>query len=417
MNPTEIMLPDNSALIAVQRGEIDAQIATAKTFPRDPREFIMDAIRWATEDPETAASCVYRLEKGGTVIEGPSVRLAEIVAQAYGNLRVASRLVAEQQKFVIVEAVAHDLEKNNAQRAEIVSSIWGKHGRFGQDMVQTTILAAQSKARRNAILAVIPGAWVRKVMKEVEAVNAKVSEAIGERVEKLLSWTEQRMKISRKRVLAALGKQSAEALTGDDLAVLRTMLEEIREGGRPAGELFPEAQAVSTAAKGVQDILGDLDQEQQATVVNPPQEAPLSATGKKETVAGRTRRLAATLVKDGTIKAQNVVLPAMRDFLKANPGATDEQLLGAYFSREPEEGAETETEPAPDLPKPAPWAEAGMERLNEIIGGLEDQVGERDSDGISRAQDACPNSLDPDADEKVLRSYCDALKAELDKIS
>ena len=67
-----------SALVAVQRGEIDAQISTAKMYPRDPREFIQDAIRWATEDEDTAASCMYRLEKGGSVIEGPSVRLAEI---------------------------------------------------------------------------------------------------------------------------------------------------------------------------------------------------------------------------------------------------------------------------------------------------------------------------------------------------
>ena len=369
----DLIIPEQNtqALVAVQRGEIDAQIATAKTYPRDPREFIQDAIRWATEDPATAESCMYRLEKGGQVIEGPSVRLAEIAAQAYGNLRVASRLVAEQEKFVVVEAVAHDLEKNNAQRAEVVASIWGKHGRYSQDLVQTTILAAQAKARRNAILAVIPGAWIRKIMIQVEAVNEKTQEALGERVEKLLGWAEARMKIPRARILAALGKRSAEALTSDDLLTIRTGLEEIRDG-RPHDEVFPERKAVEKSeAKSVQDMLGDMDGEEEEQAEEPAKKPARKKASKK------------TSKKASKKKARRKKAPK---------------------------------EEAPKAEQPWHSPDLDEAELTEHIGRLEDAVGERDADGISRAQEVVPNSLDPDADLTVLRSYCDALQAELEKL-
>ena len=49
----------------------------------------------ATIDAEVAGSCFYKLSRGGKTIEGPSVRLAEIVASAWGNLKFGARIIDE----------------------------------------------------------------------------------------------------------------------------------------------------------------------------------------------------------------------------------------------------------------------------------------------------------------------------------
>ena len=48
--------------------------------------------------------------RGGKPIEGPSNRLAEIVAYAWGNLRISSRITNEGAKFLTAQTTILDLE-------------------------------------------------------------------------------------------------------------------------------------------------------------------------------------------------------------------------------------------------------------------------------------------------------------------
>src|SRR5690348_6841125 len=68
------------ALSAVDRASIDMQIATAKQYPRSITAALREATELATLDEETAKTMLYALKRGGKVIPGPSVRLAEILA-------------------------------------------------------------------------------------------------------------------------------------------------------------------------------------------------------------------------------------------------------------------------------------------------------------------------------------------------
>ena len=79
-------------LQAINRAEVDIQIATAKQYPRDLSRVLNQIKTYATMDMETAEDCFYALRRGKgsdqQVIEGVSVRLAEIIASAWGNIRV-----------------------------------------------------------------------------------------------------------------------------------------------------------------------------------------------------------------------------------------------------------------------------------------------------------------------------------------
>lgn len=108
------IISSSDALSAVTSAEIDKQIATAHQYPRNVASCMQNITALALLDEEIAGSCYYHLErtdKNGekAIIEGPSIRLAEIVAANWGNLRIGTRVVGNDGRMVTVEAVCHNL--------------------------------------------------------------------------------------------------------------------------------------------------------------------------------------------------------------------------------------------------------------------------------------------------------------------
>src|ERR1044071_2571929 len=151
------------------KASIDIQISTAKAFPRNIKRATDNAIAIATIDIETAKTCTYSVPRGGKAITGPSVHLAKILAQQWGNLRVEARVVDVGQTQVTSEAICFDLENNLAIKTQVKRSIVGKTGRFSEDMIVVTGNAANSIALRNAILSVVPRGVVDKVYNSARA--------------------------------------------------------------------------------------------------------------------------------------------------------------------------------------------------------------------------------------------------------
>lgn len=161
-------LPAESApgtsLRAVMAAEIDVQIATAKQYPRKIGEFVERSTAAATATPDVARSMGYAIPRGGKSITGPSVRLAEIVAANWGNLRVAARVVAVEGNEVVAVCQAHDLESNVAIQKEARRRITDRNGRrYDDDMIRVTGAAAAAVAFREAIFTLVPRAIVEPI--------------------------------------------------------------------------------------------------------------------------------------------------------------------------------------------------------------------------------------------------------------
>jgi hypothetical protein len=162
------------ALEQLARGEIDIQIATARRFPRSIEVFQKKALSMATIDEETAASCFYVLPKrkgSEKAIEGPSARLAEIVASAWGHMAIAGRIVEEGDRFIVAQGAAWDLENNVRRAVEVRRRITTRDGgRFSDDMIAVTCNAAIAIATRNAVFQIVPQAYTRQIYHECRAV-------------------------------------------------------------------------------------------------------------------------------------------------------------------------------------------------------------------------------------------------------
>src|SRR5690606_5467319 len=85
---------ENAALVetASQReiAEVQAAMAIAKRFPRDPIA-AMDRILQACTRPTLAEGALYSYSRGGSEVSGPSIRLAEVAAQSWGNIQFGIR--------------------------------------------------------------------------------------------------------------------------------------------------------------------------------------------------------------------------------------------------------------------------------------------------------------------------------------
>src|SRR6266481_2799193 len=96
----ELVVKDNAIALKV---ELDTMIATANAYPRDEMVAVSKAIQMACIDEDTAAGCFYALprkDKDGNkiVIEGESVRLAEIMRCAWKHLHTQTRVVEVADK-------------------------------------------------------------------------------------------------------------------------------------------------------------------------------------------------------------------------------------------------------------------------------------------------------------------------------
>lgn len=233
------MIP--TALEALNRSEIDIQVATAHRYPRKTSEFKARALALATLDEETAASMFYAVPRAGETIQGPSVRLAEIVGSCWGNLRYGARIVEEGQEFITAQGMCHDLETNNAASVEIRRRIVNRHGkRYNPDMIQVTGNAAISIALRQAIFKIVPFAFVKPIYEAAIQTAIGKAETLGGRRRIAFEWFG-KLGVTEERVLLVLNRADREDVTLKDLAVLTGLRTAIKDGDTTVDQAFPPA--------------------------------------------------------------------------------------------------------------------------------------------------------------------------------
>ena len=205
------------------KAAIDVQISTAKAYPRNIKRAIDNSIAIVTMDKETASTCTYAVPRDGKAITGPSVHLAKILAQNWGNLRVEAKVVGIDIKHITSQAVCWDLENNLGIKVEVKRSIMTRKGRMSDDMITVTGNAANSIALRNAVLSVIPKAIVDKVYNEAKhKITGDVSDKtkLLARRKQVVDGLKDTYSLTEAEILGAVGKAAIDHLTSDDLVVL-----------------------------------------------------------------------------------------------------------------------------------------------------------------------------------------------------
>jgi len=269
----EVAAIEQGALAVIERAEIDMQISTAKKYPRSITEFVRKASEIISLDTDTAMSCIYRRPvgrdagKGQKIVEGQSIRFAEIIFSTYGNMRVSDVIAEMTPRWVKAIGYAIDLESNTAVRREVVESTVKRDGRpFSERMRIVAAKAAASKARRDAMLSVIP----KGLLKQLEKLARDVAFGKGDKMtmkkrrDNVLVWAE-KMGIDKKRLFQTIDVKGVDDIGLEELAQLVGLKTAIQDGDITIEEAFPpiEDEKPETDAKGVQGVKAKLGVKEQ----------------------------------------------------------------------------------------------------------------------------------------------------------
>jgi len=260
----QIQIITSDAIEAINRAEVDIQISTAKKYPRDLKRVLTQIETLATLDTETAEDCFYALKRGkgddAKIIEGLSVRFAEIIANAWGNVRIATRIIGNDGKHITAQGVCHDLETNVATSVEVHRRITDKYGKtYTDDMIVVTGNAASSIAYRNAVLKVIPKAITKKIVENTKEV------ALGKALDIETSRTNaisnfKKIGVSENQICEYLEIKSIQEIGKEHLFTLKGLWNAIKEGSTTVKETFIQ--------KGSQEISIDESVKANKTVQN-----------------------------------------------------------------------------------------------------------------------------------------------------
>jgi hypothetical protein len=230
-----------TALESMERASIDVQIATAHRYPRSVAAFHKRANEIISYDEETASSCVYRRPVGGgKIAEGASVRLAEIVAACWGNVRVSAMIVEQTERMVKCQGFAHDLESNTAVKSEAVEPTVMKDGRpYSEGQRAVVAKACLAKARRDAIFSVIPRAMCKPLMDIARKVAIGDASTLEARRQKAKDYTRS-IKVEDARVFAVLQVKGWPDVGLDHLETLTGLRTAIQDQDTTVDEAFPQ---------------------------------------------------------------------------------------------------------------------------------------------------------------------------------
>lgn len=255
-NPFAVSTPQTQAMSTVQSdsqraiAEVQAALVIAKQFPRNPIE-AYDRVMNACQRPGLAQSAVYSYARGGSSISGPSIRLAEMLAQNWGNIQYGIRELSSENGESTVEAFAWDVETNTRQ-TKVFQVPHIRYTRQGTkkltDPRDIYELVANNGARRlrACILGVIPGDVVDAAVDQCEKTIHANADTSPEGVQKLVKAFEQ-FGVTKEDIEGFIQRR-IEAITPANVVSLRKIFTSLRDGMSSAKDWFKNAKAVEVAA-------------------------------------------------------------------------------------------------------------------------------------------------------------------------
>lgn len=281
---TAVMPQSESALAATDQAraiaEVQAALVVARMNPRDPVR-AMDRIINACQRPTLANSATYAYARGGTQITGPSIRLAEALAQAWGNIQYGIREISQSQGVSTVAAYAWDVETNT--RREMVFQVAHRRDtkrgsydiRDGRDIYE---LVANQGARRlrACILAIIPGDVTEAALAQCAATQQAHVDMTPEGI-KALADTFAQFGVTKAQIEKRIQRR-LESILPAQVISMRNIYRSLKDGMSAPEDWFePEEKAASTPApKGAAGLKSKL-KKKAAEPLPPPDPAPVEA--------------------------------------------------------------------------------------------------------------------------------------------
>lgn len=231
--------------------EVQAAYVIAKKFPRNQHESFMK-IMDACKRPSLAEQAMYAYPRGGQLVKGASIRLAEAIAQAWGNIDCGVREISQSDGVSVAEAYAIDLETNS----RITKVFHVPHKRDtkkgttrltdARDIYE--IVANQGARRlRACILGIIPGDIIEAAVDRCAQTLESSDVSIAEQTKRLIIAFDE-MGVKVEHIEKRLG-HNLEAIIPQEIVTLRSIFKSLKDGMAKREDFFDIASNKAETAK------------------------------------------------------------------------------------------------------------------------------------------------------------------------
>lgn len=279
--------------------EVQAAMVIAKRFPRDVTA-ATSRINEACKRKALAESALYSYPRGNETVTGPSIRLAETMAQCWGNMDFGIIELEQRGGESHVMAYAWDLETNTRQ-TKIFTVPHIRHTRSGQykltDPRDIYEMVANQGARRlrACILGIIPGDIQDSAVAECEkTMRGRNTEPLIDRVRKMIQAFQESFSVTQAMIERRLGHH-VDTCSETELVQLRKIFSSLKDG-MASREQFFEVQetdpnaGTKTKTESLTDKLKSQSPQGQSSNTSPapaaaPSNPPAAATEQKQSDA------------------------------------------------------------------------------------------------------------------------------------
>lgn len=225
-----------------QTQEVQGQIIMAKRFPRD-YVASCNRIMQACQHKGLAEKAMYEYPRGGTKVVGPSIRLAEALAQNWGNISFGIVELEQKSGESQVMAYAWDLETNTRQEKifsvpHIRSTKKGNVPLTDPRDIYESVANQGARRLRSCILGIIPGDVVEDAIEQCnQTLIGNADKPIINLVKDMASIFEKEFSVPLEAIEKYIGCKST-AFSMNDLVRLKRVYTSLKDGMTKREEVF-----------------------------------------------------------------------------------------------------------------------------------------------------------------------------------
>ena len=233
--------------VAREVAQVQGQIMMAKAYPRNMDEVLAN-VESACSRKTLAEHALYTYARGGTDISGPTIRLMEALASAYGNIKAGYEVVEADSEKSRIRAYAYDMQSNvlierNFDVEHVRYANGQKKRLIDQRDIYEVIANNASRRVRACLQQIVPGDIVDyavELTKKTLTENVDTSPAARNSLVKAFSEYG-----VTKVMLEAYIQRKMDAITADQIVKLRGVYASLRDGIATVTDFFdPNAKPI-----------------------------------------------------------------------------------------------------------------------------------------------------------------------------
>lgn len=245
--------------IEARRAAIEtlARVQVARAFPRKPQmQEIEEELKLICTDPIFAEKAIYAKPAGKKdgvpqFIYGPSVFLAEEIAQNYPNYEVKPIVYGAHGEQTDCDVQIWDMEKNTRFPFPFAVTHWAWNGSSQKAYLETNpqkirqmVQAELSKIKRNLIFATTPKLLQRKCYEWCEATNRQSETALLKDRKNMMLYFSEKLEVTEEQILGYLKRKTKDEIEAKDVRLLRALVQSFKQGEVKPSDIWESAKNI-----------------------------------------------------------------------------------------------------------------------------------------------------------------------------